>query len=1012
MKCFDCQFQEQVYKLGEKVAIHYVYENEEKEISYSQLNDLVNSLCFILQTKYQIKKHNFICVCISDGIDLIICILICIRLQCIYVPINISDPRCIYMIQECHANIILYSENDENIQILKKNQNKITCKLINYYDLMTQTKEIQLQQQQTRLYDCNIQHMNSLCYMIYTSGSTGKPKGVLVENKAISLYIKNKIYYSQLSINSKVFIVSSFTFDPYLGDLFSSLANGNCICITKMKQILNGGLFICLKQTKATHICLTPSIFNLLVTNETMLEELPILLPNLYEICLGGELMNNKIIYYGVYWYYNSHKVRINKLPLRLVNIYGVTEATVYQSYFIYNNLYDNNGKQLLFNIIDKNHFINNNKLCKYLIGQPYNGITMYLYYNKTFISWEEFQLKKQYNEIFQGELCIQSIQLSKEYLNQKELSKIKYQIINKQCVYFTGDIIQFKWLSSIVNQNNKDMEIYKQKEKNLPVENQQLTLHPTSYQYIPCMQYISRIDHQIKFKGYRIELNEIVCILKQIEFLIENAIVVLNKIYNQTALIAYISLTELGMKDINLPKEYNDDIIALPKAMEITLLHYCTYYLPQYMIPSKIFLILNIKNFLSPNGKLQYSLFQNLNTSIYLTQTSNIQENDHDLETCQYTITENIVGKIWSNVFGFPFHKNDIKHNIIKPNTSFLELGGDSLIAINIVSRLIRLNAEYNTNSNDNLDVKKMLHEAQTYGEITGTLAVKHLITSTSLGNYCSFLDTNNIIISNEKLSEADLDLTSKLKYKAEIPTIRTPIIHALYQACQYNMLQTLKLLLNKLKVNPDGNISRKTPGLAPIHLATIAGNYNIVLALIEANCNVMCYTPTHSTAIHLAITTKYSSKTKNYYFKIFELLYNTIRKTRKIDMPSAICTTTKQTLLHTVCRVGNETCLLYILKDMKNKIQNDNDYNRLINAKDRWNRAAIHWCVINQHEKCLQLLIQYHASIFQNNNNRILKKSKSTHLPNETPLQIAKRIHAKSSIIQLLQQTVSSSE
>ncbi|KAL1519974.1 hypothetical protein AB1Y20_023458 [Prymnesium parvum] len=157
----------------------------------------------------------------------------------------------------------------------------------------------------------------SLCaadmsHHIYTSGSTGAPKAVSVTHRALLNYSREKPRVHQLEPASRVLVASAHTWDPCLGDVASTLAAGASLCVASRAYVVNN-LAECLSRLEATHVCVTPSLWSLLAAAPTAL-------PSLRVVALGGE-----------------------KLPLSAVapwiaagvdvlNTYGVTEATVYQT--------------------------------------------------------------------------------------------------------------------------------------------------------------------------------------------------------------------------------------------------------------------------------------------------------------------------------------------------------------------------------------------------------------------------------------------------------------------------------------------------------------------------------------------------------------------------------------------------------------------------------------------------------------------------------------------------------
>ncbi|MED2795921.1 amino acid adenylation domain-containing protein, partial [Bacillus wiedmannii] len=277
---------------------------------------------------------------------------------------------------------------------------------------------------------------NNLAYVIYTSGSTGTPKGVMIEHHTYS----NASFSWRDAYNLKAFPirllqVANFSFDVFAGDLVKSLLNG-------------GQLHICPDEVKVQPEKLYQYIhkhqINVLDSSPSLI--LP-LLKHVYESGLDISCM--KVLIFGgdscPVYEFNKIVDRFGD-TMRVINGYGVTEATVESSYYE-----------------RKLHFIS--QVNNLPIGKPLPNQNMYV-----------LNSRLQVQPIgVAGELFIGGKGLARGYLGNPTLTAEKFvenPFIPGNKMYRTGDLV--RWL---------------------PDGN---------------LEFLGRIDHQVKIRGYRIELGEI----------------------------------------------------------------------------------------------------------------------------------------------------------------------------------------------------------------------------------------------------------------------------------------------------------------------------------------------------------------------------------------------------------------------------------------------------------------------------------------------------------------------
>jgi len=215
------------------------------------------------------------------------------------------------------------------------------------------------------------------------------------------------------------------------------------------------------------------------------------------------------------------------------------------------------------------------------------------------------------------GELLITGVNLSRGYLNRQDLTREKYIEIRLSedkltRAYKTGDLAR---------------------------------LCPNGE-----IEYLGRIDNQVKIRGMRIELGEIEA--KILSFGRINACVAIVKGENEQRRIIVYLVSEIEIHDI-----------------ERDLKPFLRARLPDYMVPSSFIKIESIP--FNASGKLDRKALPEPTKAAEITDKRNLNE------------TERIV---------YQAMEDSLKSKDFGPNDNFFEIGGNSLIAISLIHKLNEL--------------------------------------------------------------------------------------------------------------------------------------------------------------------------------------------------------------------------------------------------------------------------------------------------------------------------------
>jgi amino acid adenylation domain-containing protein/FkbH-like protein len=213
------------------------------------------------------------------------------------------------------------------------------------------------------------------------------------------------------------------------------------------------------------------------------------------------------------------------------------------------------------------------------------------------------------------GELCIAGAGLGRGYLNHPEMTRRKFRPnawVKADKLYRTGDLARMRWDGNI--------------------------------------EFLGRVDHQVKVRGYRVELGEIESVLATHPG-VKAAFVTANEDRNHAVcLCAYVG-SDSGLNSKELRR-------------------YLTERLPEYMIPQYFLKLAEIP--LTPNGKIDKSALPALSGSME-TGVEYIAPRD-DLERK--------LARIGSEIL-------EVKR--IGMDDNFFDLGGHSLKAANLITGIMK---------------------------------------------------------------------------------------------------------------------------------------------------------------------------------------------------------------------------------------------------------------------------------------------------------------------------------
>ncbi|MBW4602159.1 MAG: amino acid adenylation domain-containing protein [Calothrix sp. FI2-JRJ7] len=429
----------------------------------------------------------------------------------------------------------------------------------------------------------------NLSYVIYTSGSTGTPKGVMNTHRGLC----NRLLWMQdayqLKASDRVLQKTPFSFDVSVWEVFWPLLTGASLVVAKPGGHYDPRYLVeLICQQQITTLHFVPSMLQAFLEEQEHRK-----CKSIKRVICSGEALP-----------FELQQRFFESLDAQLYNLYGPTEASIDVTAWHCQSISSSRIVPIGRTIANTQIFILDKNLQPVPIGVP-------------------------------GELHIAGVGLARGYLNRPELTKEKF-IPNP-----FNDLQLDKGVKSAQSKTktlNASSRLYK-------------TGDLARYRPDGNIEFLGRIDHQVKIRGNRIELGEIEAKLEQYAQVRETVVVAREDIPNNLRLVAYLVPDEEKTLSINEIRNFLKE------------------QLPEYMVPSTFVLLDALP--LTPNGKVDRRALPVPEkerpelTAIYQAPLSKI---------------EKTIAKVWQQV---------LQLENIGVNDNFFDLGGNSLLMLQVNSKL-----------------------------------------------------------------------------------------------------------------------------------------------------------------------------------------------------------------------------------------------------------------------------------------------------------------------------------
>ena len=530
-------------------------------LSYAGLNARANQIAHRLR-RVGVGPDVLVGLCIERSTDLVVCLLAILKAGGAYLPLDPSNPpqRRTDILADARPAALLTQSHllaemnlqDAGMVVLCVDTDAASFAREPAYDLVSQVDTDQL------------------AYVIYTSGSTGRPKGTpLTHRNVLRLFDATQPWFD-FGADDVWTLFHSCAFDFSVWELWGALLYGGRLVVVPYEIARSPAQFHKLVIREGVSILnQTPSVFLQFAATDLAEPAQPL---SLRTVILSGEALNRQAL---ASWF-----ERYGHISPQLVNMYGITETTVFVTYA---------------------PLVEDVQQSPLSIGHPITDLAVHL-------------LDPAGQSVpvgIAGELHIAGDGLARGYLNRPALTAERFVPdpfgTPGGRLYASGDLARRRPDGSL--------------------------------------EYLGRIDHQVKLRGFRIEPGEIEDALLTL-LGVENAIVVLREDEpGRPQLAAYVT------------GPATPDIATLQKGLRQRL--------PTYMLPTWITHLEALP--LTTNGKVD----RNALPAPQATSAAYVAPR---------TETERRLVDLYAQVLGL---------EKVGIHDSFFELGGHSLLATQLTNRL-----------------------------------------------------------------------------------------------------------------------------------------------------------------------------------------------------------------------------------------------------------------------------------------------------------------------------------
>lgn len=285
-------------------------------LSYGQLSRLVHAITTELENK-NVAVGDQLGIFSEDRILIIAAAIAALRLRCVFVPFDTDLPteRTRRFCETANLKLLITDHSS-----YRRFPDDLT---IDKIELAIGEMLHREQDFEPSFHATEAQSDDSV-YVYFTSGTSGKPKGILGTNKGLLHFVQWEINELNLRDGVRVSQITSPGHDPFLRDVFTTLATVGTICIPPERNTVLSpfGFKRWLADSGIELLHITPTVFRHLCNSEALKEND---FKSLKWVLLAGEKLYSR----DLEKWYTCFGDRI-----QLINLYGPSETTLAKLFY------------------------------------------------------------------------------------------------------------------------------------------------------------------------------------------------------------------------------------------------------------------------------------------------------------------------------------------------------------------------------------------------------------------------------------------------------------------------------------------------------------------------------------------------------------------------------------------------------------------------------------------------------------------------------------------------------